>query len=60
MMLPESGSQVNLINNMNVSASGSFVEEDSSVNALNLLVEKIKNAMSNIAEESGDIGCESE
>ena len=60
MMLPESGSQVNLINNMNVSASGSFVEEDSSVNSLNLLVEKIKNATSNIAEESGDIGCESE
>ena len=62
MVVPESSaSQVKEINNMNVSASGSFVEEDSlSVNQLNSLVERIKNATSNIAEESGDIGSESE
>ena len=54
--LAQSPSQVNSINTMNVSASKSQVEE-SSIEAMNKLVERIKSANGELAEV-GDIGSE--
>ena len=54
--LAQSPSQVNAINTMNVSASKSQVEE-SSIEAMNKLVERIKQSNGELAEV-GDIGSE--
>ena len=56
VVLEQSPSQVNVINTLNISASKSQVEE-SSIDAMNKLVNRIKAANGELAEV-GDIGSE--